>query len=69
MKMLGSPTLEDFVTKSDDSIPNNVIVSKYLALQGGFAALVYAVCDNAMHLMLMYYGYFFFFDDGLAFSY
>jgi hypothetical protein len=56
--------MKDYVHKYDwvnklkyTTKPEIPPVDRYVALEGGFTALVYAITDNSMHLVLMYLAY------------
>ncbi len=62
-KAIGGSTLKDFIYHGHEGIPKlsklNVPQYKanYMYLMGGFAALVYAVSDNTLHMILMWIGW------------
>ena len=47
-------SLKDYIEHGHENIPDKVIYGNYHTLRGGFTAVVYAVVDNTMHLVLMY---------------
>lgn len=49
-------SLRDFIINGKAGIPDGVDAENYHTLRGGFTALVYAVADNTLHLVTMYYG-------------
>lgn len=64
LDLIGGRSLCDFKQKGHLEVPRNPDFTSrgdnewknYWCLRGGFTALVYAVADNTMHLVLMYYG-------------
>lgn len=54
---IGGRTLKDFIEHGQENIPGDLNVFNYHALRGGFTAFVYAISDNTLHLLIMYYGY------------
>ena len=57
LMLIGGRSLVDFMLHGEEEIPEVMNARNYHALRGGFAALVYCVVDNTMHLLIMYLGY------------
>jgi len=54
LNLINGRSLSDFLNRG--SVEYGAGSNSHV-LRGGFTALVYAVVDNTMHLLLMYYGY------------
>jgi hypothetical protein len=57
LDFINSRSLRDFLANGKTDIPQELDADNYHALRGGFTAFVYAVADNTIHLVTMYYGY------------
>jgi len=57
LQLINGRSLTDFIKNGTQNIPDDMPFFAYLSLRGGFTALVYAVVDNTLHLLIMYYGY------------
>lgn len=57
LDLINGRSLRDFLVNGKKEIPPDYDFENYHALRGGFTALVYAVADNTLHLVTMYYGY------------
>lgn len=59
LDLINGRSLRDFMENGRENIPyqeGTIDHGNYFVLRGGFAALVYAVADNTLHLALMYWG-------------
>lgn len=59
LDLINGRSLRDFMENGHNNIPaslNCIEYMNYHSLRGGFTALVYAVADNTMHLLLMWGG-------------
>ncbi len=56
LDLINGRSLRDFIINGKKDIPPNLDSDNYRVLRGGFTALVYAVTDNTMHLICLWYG-------------
>lgn len=65
LDLINGRSLRDYIYNGRKNIPVSPdLGDNYHALRGGFTALVYAVADNTMHMVIMYYGALFLFARG-----
>lgn len=59
LKLINGRSLEDFFANGHKDVVGKYWEEKlnYQILRGGFTTLVYGVCDNTMHLVIMWYGH------------
>lgn len=55
LELIEGRSLKDYLANGKKNIPKEMDQDNYHALRGGFTALVYAVADNTMHLVSMYF--------------
>jgi len=55
LSFINSRSLGDFILNGKQNIPQNMDFENYHVLRGGFTALVYAVADNTLHLICLWY--------------
>jgi len=56
LSFINGRSLSDYLEKGKHGIPCQFNAENYHVLRGGFTAVVYAVTDNTLHLLLMWYG-------------
>jgi len=56
LELINGRSLRDFLLCRKDNAPEVTNRVAYYILRGGFTALVYTVVDNALHLIVMWYG-------------
>lgn len=56
LALIGSRSLKNYYERGHLDIPLSDPEGNYVRLRGGFTALVYAVADNTMHLLIMLLG-------------
>jgi len=56
LDLIHGRSLRDFIINGKKNIPAELDRENYHALRGGFTVLVYAVADNTMHLLCLWYG-------------
>jgi hypothetical protein len=60
LKLIGGRSMEEFIRSGHLDVPEGLVERQhenYVIARGGFTALVFAVVDNTMHLLLMVLGW------------